>query len=171
MKHWKILSRVLLLVVSAHSLVYAADKSANSSNPTKSETHEVGTIQTVYELHTGAKNKSLFVETMSQKIKEADEMLRKGECEIVLPTRHQKVHPLMSYSCKKPSAETDNFFRSLIAVTGNGGCARNAGDINLRTHSASLMSNCSLKYDCCTLTSLPVQCNLLTHRACNGCPY
>lgn len=168
MKNWKTLSTAWLFVLSAHSLVYAADKSANSVDPLKpAETHEVGTIQTVYELHTGAKNKSTFLETLSQKIKEADEILRKSECEIVHPSKKQKVHPMMSYSCKKPSAETDNFFRSLIAVTGNGGCARNAGDITLRAYSASLLSTCQLRY-CCYLQPHPVQCDTL-YQPCNGC--
>lgn len=168
MRNLKAIGAVLFLLLGMQGYVYAADKavsSLDSGNPAKS--YGTATVQTVYELHVGSKDKSTFAETIAQKVKDADEILRQGDCAIEKPSRKQKVRPLVSYSCKKPSAETDNFFRSIVAVTGNGGCALNAGDITLRAYSASLSSTCQLRY-CCSGLGYPVQCNLL-NRPCNGC--
>ncbi len=167
MRNWKSIGAVLFFMLSTQSYVHAADKVVDSHASGKpAESPEAATVQTVYELHVSAKDKSKFLETVTQKTKDADEILRKGECELEKPSSKQKVRPLISFSCKNPNAETDNFFRSIISLTGKGGCARNAGDISLRTYSA-LLSTCKLKY-CCTGLGYPVQCSIL-NQPCNGC--
>lgn len=168
MKHWKITGAVLFVMLGVQSYAFAVDKIEQSQVPGQSAEMEKATVQTAYELHLANADKSKFAASLKEKIEAGGEALKKGECEELKSKHGKKGTLMMRYACKKPSAETDEFFRSLIAGHASADCKRKAPTLSLRTYTYAIAAPCVLRL-CCAALPYPVSCNLITGKPCAGC--
>lgn len=176
MKHWRIFTSACFVLVNALSSAYAVDDSSG-----KMDCIGDATVRTAYELRiVGGENKEVLAQL--QKIfKENAAVLKDGECEPV-KFKYEKGAPALSFSCDKPSAKTDDFFRSLLLVKAPakakysataentaGAPAAPTPALKLTTSSLLLPSTCVLEY-CCGIAQAEACKKSNRTKPCTVCP-
>ena len=158
MKHWKISGYVLFALLGTQAPAHAADTLApNKQSDTGTESHRDASVRTAYELRIKAADKPKLLDRVAQKIKESSDLLQIGECRELKLGHAKKDAPTLSYNCDKPSAATDDFFRSLVSLQVSDDCTKVSPPISLRTYSAVLTSKCTFAYCCGPGNAVPCQ--------------
>ena len=151
MKYWKITGTVFLTLLAAQPLAHAVDTIAphQRSSDERVASHEAATVQTAYELRIKDTEKNQIMDLLTKKIKESGEILEKGECALIKPPKAKRGSPTLSYNCNKPSAATDDLFRSLVVLKVSADCTKISPPIALSTQSyALIVSRCTNDYCC-----------------------
>lgn len=158
MKHWKINGYILFALLATQTLAHAADTAVPNEQSDKgaaSHSHGDTSVRTAYELRIRGADKPKLLESVAQKIKEGSDLLRTGECTELKPGKAKKLTPTLSYNCNKPSAATDDFFRSLVSLQVSDDCTKASPPISLRSYSTALTSNCTYSYCCGVAQAVP----------------
>ncbi len=146
----------VLLAASAFTSLTAlgAENVADKKAAKEEMTGEVSVI-TAYELKTKKTARAEIYKQVEAKLKESAELLKSAECVEAKKGRTKKGGHLLTYTCNKPSAQTDDLFRSILALVPTEDCRKGAPPMTMTAYSYSLPSNCKLYYCCGVESAVP----------------
>lgn len=158
---------LLIAATAFTTLTYAAENNAAKKGDKDDMAGEVSVV-TAYELKTKKTARHSILEQVEMKLKENAELLKGAECVEAKKGRTAKGGRILSYSCLKPTAQTDEFFRSLLALAPTEDCRKGAPPMTMTAYSYSLPSNCKLWY-CCGVTSAVPCLKINPTKPCTSC--
>lgn len=180
MKHWITLMATCIALVTAFSSAFAGGATDKTYKPPTGDV----TVRTAYALRAIGPGHQEVIYSLKKKIKENMEILDEGVC-VEREVRKGRGAPAINFSCDKPSAKTDDFFRSLVADASTQKLvdaspqkvvdapmlaqATSAQSVSLTTHTLALPSYCTLAYCCGVSQAESCRRNNIT-KPCSVCP-
>ena len=155
MKQGKLVAVLLVGLPFIFTLAYGADIESSKKVDKDDMMAGESAPRTAYELRVKGSGRAAILEQLEKKIKASEEILKAGECTEARRGKTKTGASLVAYSCVKPNAQTDDFFRSLLTVKGTEDCKKGAPPMTLHTYSYALPPGCKLWYCCGVTTAVP----------------